>query len=160
MKLPTGLSVGVLVAVSLLFVGVVLHIIGLATPEWSTSTVGTGSVGLWKNCDEGKCTDISVKIESLSACQAMAITGMLISFIAIATAVVDTVLKMYGKETAVPLHEISMICYTVIYIYCDWHHHMGRCYQQSGKVVHRLFFYSEYNWRYANRNWWYCLRHN
>ncbi|CAL1539312.1 unnamed protein product [Lymnaea stagnalis] len=117
MALPGGVNVLALVAVCIIGVGVLLHIIGLATPEWSTDSgvndLAT-TLGLWKLCQTNSlfdiCADYPFKLlkhtmfhnpdeieSSIKACEAFAILGMLASFLGLAMAALSVAFPMMGK---------------------------------------------------------------
>ncbi|XP_059152343.1 epithelial membrane protein 1-like [Physella acuta] len=82
-------------------VGVVLHIVGLATPEWTNlpniPLFGSRSYGLWQLCAGGNCVDYPTKADSLAACEAFAILGMLAGCVAVVFAILQLVFKINGK---------------------------------------------------------------
>ncbi|KAI8761470.1 hypothetical protein BgiBS90_031255, partial [Biomphalaria glabrata] len=55
------------IGVALLLIGEILHIVGLATPNWTnvSTPYGTSSTGLWKMCTAlGLCVDIPSNIKN------------------------------------------------------------------------------------------------
>ncbi|XP_059152320.1 epithelial membrane protein 1-like [Physella acuta] len=118
-----SVQVGAIVAIVLLFVGAVLHIVGLATPEWSVAKVGGGSFGLWEVCSELACVKYAdlpglVTIpDSIKACEAMAIIGMLISFVALAAAGIDLFHKISGKDASAPFRLISTATSIISFVF-------------------------------------------
>lgn len=85
-----GFKLVPLIALCVLVVGNVLHIVGLATPEWVTGDVNvlftsvTVTRGLWEGCTGDSCDayDEDDKTDWLRACEAMAILGMLVGCLA------------------------------------------------------------------------------
>ncbi|CAL1539313.1 unnamed protein product [Lymnaea stagnalis] len=118
MALPGGVSVPALVAVCTIGVGVLLHLIGLASPEWSALHVNGQSVsyGLWKACLSGIeiCGDYPFDTlpdewkSSLRACEAFAILGMLASFLGLAMAAISVLFPMMGKPKNAMFPVISL----------------------------------------------------
>ncbi|XP_059145555.1 epithelial membrane protein 1-like [Physella acuta] len=119
MSLPEGASAGTVLAVLMLFVGSLLHIIGLSTTEWSVSNneQGSSSSGLWKECLNGKCEDRKDTKESIRTCGAMAILGMLVSFVAIGLAVADIYIRVRGSVSSLPLPIISAACSAISFVF-------------------------------------------
>ncbi|XP_059164757.1 uncharacterized protein LOC131947531 [Physella acuta] len=116
MALPAGIKVGSLAAVVVLSVGVILHIGGLATPGWSVQD-GWAKYGLWKVCDQSYCKEHSFKPAALEACEAMAIIGTWISFVAMAVAWIDIFHKILGKDAALPFHLISAAAAIISFVF-------------------------------------------
>ncbi|CAL1539309.1 unnamed protein product [Lymnaea stagnalis] len=120
MALPGGVSVLALVAVCTIGVGVLLHVIGLATPNWSAiSDKGFyRAYGLWKSCggtieaydcDEYKFGNKFDESESsVKACEAFAILGMLASFLGLAMAALSVLLPIIGKPKNAILPVIAL----------------------------------------------------
>ncbi|CAL1546898.1 unnamed protein product [Lymnaea stagnalis] len=122
MPLPEGVSVLALVSVFIIGVGVLLHIVGLATPEWSALHEGgaSGSFGLWKICSDDNirgqiCKEYSSEethpedfLNSIRACEAFAILGMLASVLGLALAAISVLLPMMGKPKNAMFPVISL----------------------------------------------------
>ncbi|KAK0067136.1 epithelial membrane protein 1 [Biomphalaria pfeifferi] len=80
MALPNGISGLHCVGVGLLVIGLVLHVVGLATPNWMTISTISSTQGLWTTCHLNTCTDgISIPgtSDELKAAGAFAILAML-----------------------------------------------------------------------------------
>uniref|UniRef100_A0A2C9L7B9 Claudin n=1 Tax=Biomphalaria glabrata TaxID=6526 RepID=A0A2C9L7B9_BIOGL len=112
MPIPSEFNVAHGVGAICVFIGVVLHIIGLATPNWTTATfrymnpllspseyTADVSVGLWMDCDKGGCS--TIKSYNLTgawrAAGAFAILGMLSSFVTLAVAIVHIAMPFFQK---------------------------------------------------------------
>ncbi|KAI8761475.1 epithelial membrane protein 1 [Biomphalaria glabrata] len=78
MALPNGISGLHCLGVGLLVIGLVLHVVGLATPNWMTSSTNFGTQGLWTTCQLNICIDIpsKYKTDELKAAGAFAILAM------------------------------------------------------------------------------------
>jgi hypothetical protein len=87
--------------------GLVLHIVGLATPVWSaieSDVPGTEAhFGLWKYCINGKCDDNEDVTKggatNLKAAKAFAILGMLMAAAAAALACLNFLLTLQNKSS-------------------------------------------------------------
>ncbi|KAK3705861.1 hypothetical protein RRG08_058942 [Elysia crispata] len=101
-----------------------LHIVGLATPEWTKVELRneglsvTITLGLWKSCVVSKCITISKLSElgrrgalsQIKACEAMAILGMLAGGAALLLAVVKVIMMVMDKEHPKPLGLGALVC--------------------------------------------------
>ncbi|KAH9489570.1 hypothetical protein Btru_037214 [Bulinus truncatus] len=59
--------------------GTLLHIVGMATPNWiqvQEDSGHTGSFGLWKICVDSVCVDYLTKTSELIACEAFSILAI------------------------------------------------------------------------------------
>ncbi|KAK3705862.1 hypothetical protein RRG08_058943 [Elysia crispata] len=113
-----------LTAVVVLGLGNLLHIVGLATPEWAKNELRneglsvTVTLGLWKSCVGSKCITISTLSElgrrgdlsQIKACGAMAILGMLAGGAALLLAVVKAIMMVMDKEHPKPLGLGALVC--------------------------------------------------
>ncbi|XP_059164758.1 epithelial membrane protein 1-like [Physella acuta] len=119
MSLPGGISSWSLLSVCLLFDGVVLHIVGLATPEWSTSNVVgiSYSAGLWKGCADGYCVEYPQTTAALEACEAMAIIGMFFSLFAITAVGILLVCKITGILAVSSAHHIAAALSIISFVF-------------------------------------------
>ncbi|KAK3752631.1 hypothetical protein RRG08_008774 [Elysia crispata] len=100
-------------ALALLGLGNLLHIIGLATPEWVIATpknsYGTKlSAGLWEVCIQDICVKIPDLEDWLNACRAMAILGMIAGIGAAAMEIVSIVMFVMCKKSFKPHGPISL----------------------------------------------------
>ncbi|KAI8761476.1 epithelial membrane protein 1 [Biomphalaria glabrata] len=82
MALPNAISWLHCIGVGLLLIGLILHIVGLATPNWATISVlrETLTLGLWKSCVRDICFDLLPDYsmaDILNATRAFAIMAML-----------------------------------------------------------------------------------
>ncbi|GFR74283.1 lens fiber membrane intrinsic protein-like [Elysia marginata] len=99
-----------LIAFGAVGLGVLLHIIGLATPQWVTKTqfvleLGENvdiSQGLWQVCVNGKCNAIPdrVKLDWYKACDAMAILGMLAGMFSALMVGIVFVMSLMNRNSA------------------------------------------------------------
>ncbi|CAL1545266.1 unnamed protein product [Lymnaea stagnalis] len=99
MSISGRISLISLVAVVLIAVGTLLHVIGLATPEWSAiRTLRSFYVGLWKACVPLGCGEYNGHAaDNIKSCEAFAILGMLASFVGLTMAAIDFTLPLLGK---------------------------------------------------------------
>ncbi|CAL1535349.1 unnamed protein product [Lymnaea stagnalis] len=98
MALPGGLSGAFYLGLVLLGLGTVLHVIGLATPEWSVEKHGTRTQGLFKGCFLGSCGEYTYKTSKLEACEAFAIIGMVAGIGATAVSLLIFLLGLLSKN--------------------------------------------------------------
>ncbi|XP_059152364.1 epithelial membrane protein 1-like [Physella acuta] len=116
-----SVQVGAIVAIVLLFVGIILHIVGLATPEWMLIKNNELTIGLWQACSHGVCLTFAdfpiAGLDSIKACEAMAIIGMLISFVAIATAGIAVYHNITGKEASASFQQIATATSVISFVF-------------------------------------------
>ncbi|GFN99695.1 lens fiber membrane intrinsic protein-like [Plakobranchus ocellatus] len=94
-----------LIAVGVLGLGNLLHIIGLATPEWVTTDIVLPFVGkqeqtqgLWEGCVNDDCDSLKNEPDWLKASGAMAILGMLAGLGALVIAGLIFVMGLMDKS--------------------------------------------------------------
>ncbi|XP_005112974.1 uncharacterized protein LOC101863642 [Aplysia californica] len=98
-----GVNPLVLVGTAVLGIGVLLHIVGMATPVWSVSIVSDDySVGPFKSCLltmlGQKCSTNENVPSEYKAVQAMTIIGVLFGGVALAVSVLIFVFSLMGKS--------------------------------------------------------------
>ncbi|GFR78160.1 lens fiber membrane intrinsic protein-like [Elysia marginata] len=111
-----GFKLVPLIAFGVLGLGNLLHIVGLATPEWVTADISVpflGSTdttrGLWEGCIDGECDSYDKKTDWLKACQAMAILGMLAGLVAALMAGVVFVMGLMKKDSTQAIGIIALL---------------------------------------------------
>ncbi|GFS09931.1 TC1 transposase-like protein [Elysia marginata] len=94
-----GLKAMPVAGLALLGLGNLLHIVGLATPEWETRS-GGGTFGLWKSCGLLRCVSYPSDhdVDELKICQATAVLGMIAGVLALALAVFMVIRKYTDKD--------------------------------------------------------------
>ncbi|XP_059164022.1 uncharacterized protein LOC131946975 [Physella acuta] len=114
MPLPAGIQGWSLCGLVMLMLGSLLHVIGLATPDWSvgypekSSPLPKISVGLWEVC-MSFCQALlhQEKSEIWKTCDALAIVGMLFSFLSVGAAAYVMYLKVKAKPDNESLVKLS-----------------------------------------------------
>ncbi|XP_059167328.1 uncharacterized protein LOC131949439 [Physella acuta] len=90
-------------AVSLLLMclGTVLHVIGLASHQWSVE--GDQSQGLWRYCVQDVCRSIPERLntDALLICRVLALAGMFFSFVSVTLIGLAIHCKTYQYRTIV-----------------------------------------------------------
>ncbi|XP_021360855.1 lens fiber membrane intrinsic protein-like isoform X2 [Mizuhopecten yessoensis] len=93
------------IAIGCALAGFVFHLIGLATPYWSSLTVAEGTIfesdyhsGLWRGCVGSVCGSISNPASWFEAAQAFAILGFLAGIAAIVLTVLYVLLEQLRKD--------------------------------------------------------------
>ncbi|KAI8761477.1 epithelial membrane protein 1 [Biomphalaria glabrata] len=120
MGLPVGFSVLHCVGTVLLGIGLILHIVGLATPSWASGT-GTDSrgvsvtkmYGLWKLCDGSDCKDLFDSVTNIpdpwKAASAFSILGMVAGIAALGLACYHFIMRVLAKPETQTLKFIIMV---------------------------------------------------
>ncbi|CAL1536319.1 unnamed protein product [Lymnaea stagnalis] len=115
-----------LVFVTTIWLSVVLHIVGVATPEWSSYHTPqlSATYGLWGYCVNGKCGEyryagkLPPPMEySLKVCEVFAVLGLLASFLGLAMATVALLLPMMGKPKSAMFPVISLLSCVATFIF-------------------------------------------
>ncbi|XP_060066344.1 uncharacterized protein LOC132546636 isoform X1 [Ylistrum balloti] len=97
-------SVLLKIALGSTLAGILFHLIGLATPYWTSQTITLGSLdfsynsGLWRGCSAGRCGSITSSPSWMEATQAFAILGFLAGLAAIVLAVLYVFLEQLRKD--------------------------------------------------------------
>lgn len=93
-----------LIVSALPVIGLVLIIIGMATPQWSLDTGTAGNTtqhrtfGLWRLCLDDKCENLpsNYKSDSVMTCQAFTVLSFMVSCTAVVITILDV--HMYLKR--------------------------------------------------------------
>ncbi|KAK3744953.1 hypothetical protein RRG08_048349 [Elysia crispata] len=103
--------------VTVLGVGCVLHIVGLATHAWLAAD--GGSLGFWEVCpDEGPCISFKEdgKPDWFKASEALALLGMIFGGMALLLAGVLVVMNLMGKEPSRGLGVSTLLLSVVSFV--------------------------------------------
>ncbi|XP_033727180.1 lens fiber membrane intrinsic protein-like isoform X2 [Pecten maximus] len=85
--------------------GFLFHLVGLATPYWTSITIAGGTIfevdvhtGLWRGCSGNVCGTVSNPASWLEAAQAFAILGFLAGLAAIVLAILYVFVEQLRKD--------------------------------------------------------------